>query len=343
MMPERIENLDRLEALLSEPTAEVVDVVGRVKGDLLLLGVGGKMGPSLARMAKRASEAAGVPRRVIGVSRFKTNGLARQLERDGIETIPCDLLDPAAVEALPEAANVIYMVGMKFGTTGQEATTWAMNSFLPGLICQRFSRSRIAAFSTGNVYGLTEINAGGSREEDPPEPVGEYAMSCLGRERVLEHFSRVQHIPMSVIRLNYACELRYGVLVDLAQKIRADQPVDLSMGYLNTIWQGDANAMALQCLEQVQSPPWLINITGPECLSVRDVSEKLGRLLGKEVRFTGVESDRALLANSRRAIQLFGEPRVSVDQLLGWVAEWSRQGGPTLGKPTHFESLDGRF
>ncbi|HVX61591.1 MAG TPA: NAD-dependent epimerase/dehydratase family protein [Pirellulales bacterium] len=337
-----IENEDQLDDLLSEPTPEVVAALGRLSGDILVLGVAGKMGPSLARMARRASDAAGIQRRVIGVARFSAGG-QEALEAYGVETIQCDLHDEGAVVRLPEAENVIYMVGRKFGSTGEEYQTWATNCYVPALICRKYRHSRIAAFSTGNVYGLAQADGGGSCESDSLAPVGEYAMSALGRERLFEYFSRSQGTPLAIVRLNYACELRYGVLVDLAQRIQAGEPVDLSMGYLNTIWQGDANAMTLCALEHVASPPWTVNVTGPELLSVRSICERLGELLDKLVRYTGIESDTAILSNVSRATELWGTPRIGVDQLLTWIVDWVGRGGRSLGKPTHFESRDGKF
>jgi nucleoside-diphosphate-sugar epimerase len=338
-----ITTIDQLEDLLSEPTPGVIETLGRIEGDMILLGVAGKMGPTLARMAKRASDAAGIRRRVIGVSRFTLRDQEALLQSHGIETIRCDLLDEEAINLLPEVPNVIYMVGFKFGTTGQEAATWAANSYLPGVVCRKFRQSKIVAFSTGNVYGLTPVTKGGSRETDVPIPVGEYAMSALGRERVFEYFSRSLKIPMAVIRLNYAAEPRYGVLVDLAQRVWAGQPVDLAMGYVNTIWQGDANAMTLQAFSHVSSPPCVVNVTGPEQLSVREVSERFGRLMNKKVNFVGTEGATALLSNAQKAFQMFGYPRVSAEELIRWIVEWVMRGGPTLGKPTHFESRDGKF
>lgn len=338
-----IENVEHLEALLSEPSPAVIEELGRLEGDILLLGAGGKMGPTLARMTRRASDAAGVRRRVIGVSRFSSRDQEAALNSHGIETIRCDLLEEAALEKLPEVANVIYMAGMKFGSSGQEALTWAMNSYLPGVISQKYRHSRIVAFSTGNVYGLVPASSGGSLESDAPNPAGEYAMSSLGRERIFEHFSRSLRIPLSLIRLNYACELRYGVLVDLAHRVRAGETIDLTMGHFNIIWQGDANAMVLQAFQHATSPPFVINVTGAEPLSVREVCEHFGRLMNRRVTFTGAESPTALLSNSQRALQLFGPPRVNSEQMIKWIAEWVMRGGMTLGKPTHFESRDGKF
>lgn len=343
MTGQSIETVGQLDDLLSEPTRGVVDTLARLEGDVMLLGVGGKMGPTLARMAKRASETAGVRRRVIGVARFSSGDLAAQLEGHGLETIRCDLLDEAAVAKLPEVANVIFMAGMKFGATGNEATTWAMNSYLPAIICQKFRRSKIVAFSTGNIYGLVPVAGGGARESDTPNPAGEYAMSCLGRERLFEYFSRSLRIPVSLIRLNYACELRYGVLVDLARRVRDGEPIDLTMGHFNVLWQGDANAMALQAFGHVAAPPVVLNVTGAELLSVRAVCQRFGELMKQQVNFVGAESPTALLNNASRAFELFGRPRVSADQLIQWVGDWVLRGGDTLGKPTHFESRTGKF
>jgi nucleoside-diphosphate-sugar epimerase len=294
-------------------------------------------------MARRASDLAGNRRRIIGMARFSSVGLEDELQRHGIETVRGDLLDEAAMQRLPEAPNVLYLAGMKFGATGQEPLTWALNTHLPAIVCRKFTRSRIVAFSTGNIYGLVPATGGGSLETDPPAPIGEYAMSCLGRERMLEHFSLTQGTKVGLIRLNYACDLRYGVLVDLAQKILVGAPVDLAMSWFNTIWQGDANAMTLRCIERVASPPLLLNLTGPELLNVRETCEKLGQLLGRKPVFVGMESPTALLSNARRALNWFGQPRVSADQLIAWVAAWLLRGGQTLNKPTHFEARDGRF
>jgi nucleoside-diphosphate-sugar epimerase len=338
-----IQNLEQLEDRLSEPTEGAVETMRRLAGDLLLLGVAGKMGPSLARMARRASDLAGTKRRIIGVARFSAGGVEAELQQHGIETIRCDLLNEEAVQRLPDAPNVLYLAGMKFGATGQEALTWAMNTHLPAIVCRKFARSRIVAFSTGNVYGLLPVTGGGSLETDPPAPIGEYAMSCLGRERMFEHFSRALGTRVALLRLNYACDLRYGVLVDLAQKILVSAPVDLGMGWFNTIWQGDANAMTLRCLEHVASPPLVLNLTGPELLNVRECCEKLGRLMGCKPTFVGAESPTALLSNARHALGKVGPTRIPADQLIEWVAAWVRQGGQTLNKPTHFEARDGRF
>lgn len=341
--PTTIRDENHLEDLLSEPSPGVIETLARHEGDIVVLGVAGKMGPSLARMARRASEAAGVKRRIIGVARFSSSGAREQLQAWGIDTLRCDLLSPDQVERLPDAPLVVSMVGMKFGSTGQEALTWAMNSYLPAVICTKYSKSRMVAFSTGNVYGLCPLRLGGSLEGEPLNPLGEYAQSCLGRERIYEHFSRSLQIPMAILRLNYATEMRYGVPVDIARKVWSDEPIDLSMGNFNAIWQADANGMALQAFDQLTTPPHLLNIAGPELLSVRRVAEEFGRLFGKPVTFLGAEASDALISNAQLSHRLFGYPRVSVQQMLHWIADWVSRGGASLGKPTHFEVRDGKY
>ena len=315
----------------------------RLHGDIILLGAAGKIGPSLARMARRASDLAGVRRRIIGVSRFSAPEEQARFHAHGIETIRCDLLDEPVVAQLPPAANVIYLAGLKFGSTEDATRTWAMNAYLPGIVCRKYRASRIVAFSTGTVYGLATRASGGSRETDSPQPVGEYAMSCLGRERMFEYFSRAWNSPVALIRLFYACELRYGVLVDLAHKILTGALIDLAMGCFNIIWQGDCNAMTLLAFDHVASPPFVINVTGPEILSIREVSVTMGRLLGKTPKFHGAELETACLGNAMQAHRLFGQPTVSAEQLIEWVVDWVKRGGQTLGKPTHFEVRDGRY
>jgi nucleoside-diphosphate-sugar epimerase len=340
---DRVRDLDHLEDLLSEPTDGVIDTIARLDGDFIVLGVGGKMGPSLARMLRRAVEAAGVKKRVMGASRFSTPGLPRQLESWGVEVITCDLLDPDQVGRLPEVPNVVYMAALKFGTTGQQARTWAMNAVLPAYVSRKFRGAKIVAFSTGNVYPLVPVASGGATEQQDPGPVGEYGQSCLARERVFEHFSRTDGTPVALIRLNYAVEMRYGVLVDLAQRVLAGEPIDLSMGNLNCVWQGDANAAAVRAFTHVASPPFVLNVTGPETLGVRSVGEQLGRLMEKPVKFVGAESPTALLSNASLSNRLFGYPRVPVQQVIAWTADWVKRGGTSLGKPTHFETRDGKF
>ena len=341
--PTSIADEEQLDLLLSTPSPEAVATLRDLPGDVVVLGVAGKMGPTLARMVRRASDAAGVARRVIGVSRFSEAGQEAALQAHGVETVRCDLLDEAAVAALPDAPLVIYMAGRKFGSSGLESLTWAMNTYLPAVVAKRYAQSRIAAFSTGNVYGLTPAGRGGSKETDAPSPVGEYAMSCLGRERMFEHMSRSQGTPVATLRLNYATEMRYGLLVDLARKVLAGEVVDLTMGYANVIWQGDANAMAITALRHATSPPYIVNLAGREELTVRGVCERLASRLGRSVQFSGTEASDALLSNGSRGWADLGAPQVSLEQLLDWTADWVARGGASLGKPTHFESRDGRF
>lgn len=338
-----ITSVEHLEDLLSTPTPLVVDVLRQNPGDLIVLGVAGKMGPTLARMAKRASDAAGTRRRVIGVARFSTPEAAADLERYGIEALRCDLLDAEALARLPDAPNVIFMAGRKFGSTGHESLTWAMNVYVPALVAQRYAGSRLVAFSTGNVYGLVPVGRGGSVEADQPQPVGEYAMSCLGRERMFEHFSTTLQTPTALLRLNYATELRYGVLVDLAQRIARGEVIDVTMGHVNVIWQGDANAMALAALAHAAVPPFIVNLAGREELSVRETCEALARAMGVPVRFTGDAARDALLSNGTLGHAHLGAPTVDAAQLIAWTADWVKRGGPSLDKPTHFESRDGGF
>jgi nucleoside-diphosphate-sugar epimerase len=341
--PDRIEDVEQLEELLSRPTPEVIDLMGRLEGDVIVLGVGGKIGPSLARMARRASDAAGVRRRVIGVARFSAPELPGRLEAQGIQPIRCDLLDRSGLDRLPEVPNVLHLAAMKFGATGQEAATWAMNACLPGMVCEKFHRSRIVAYSTGNVYAMVPPGQGGAAEDHPLGPIGDYAMSCLGRERVFEFFSRRFEIPTAILRLNYAHEMRYGVIVDLAQQVLADRPVDVTMGHFNAIWQGDSNAITLRAFDHVAVPPRAMNIAGPEELAVRQVAAELGRLLDRPVSFAGSEAPDALLSDGRLGYQLLGQPRLDAGQLIRWIGDWQLCGGPTLGKPTKFQVRDGRF
>jgi nucleoside-diphosphate-sugar epimerase len=342
-LPSSIAGIAELETLLSDPPPYLIDAMRQIDGDILVLGVAGKMGPTLARMARRASDLAGARRRIVGVARFSNHEMESALQQHGIETVRCDLLDEQAVSQLPDAPNVVFMAGRKFGSTGSEPLTWAMNCYLPTLICRRYSRSRIVAFSTGNVYGLVPAGGGGSKEDEPPRPVGEYAMSCLGRERMVEYFSITQNTPAVILRLNYAVEMRYGVLVDLARRIAAHEPIDLTMGFFNAIWQGDANALALAALTHAAVPARVLNIAGPRELSVRSTCDQLARLLGCQVSFTGTEAPDALLNDASPVWSMFGPPRVDLDQLLRWTADWVARGGGTLDRPTHFESRDGQF
>jgi nucleoside-diphosphate-sugar epimerase len=334
-------NEDELEMRLSEPTDAVRSALAKFPEDLIVLGAGGKMGPSLCHMARRA---AGDSRRIIAVSRFSDARVAERLQERNIEVIRGDLLDREFLASLPRCPLVVYMTGMKFGSNLAPERTWAMNTLLPALVCEYFAASRIVAFSTGNVYPLVPVAAGrGCTETDPLGPVGEYAATCMGRERTFSYFSRERQIPIALIRLNYAAELRYGVLVDIARQVWQRQAVSLAMGYFNVIWQADANAQALATFPLAASPPFVLNVTGPEIVRVREVALQFGKLLERPVEFVGEESPTALLSNAGQAHQLFGPPRVSPHQLIEWTADWIRRGGPQWDKPTHFEVRDGRF
>jgi hypothetical protein len=338
-----IETVEQLEDLLSLPNERDVAAMRSLEGDLLILGVGGKMGPSLARRARRAIDLAGVTKRVIGVARFSTGGLAQELNSAGIETIQSDLLEFGALAALPDVPNVVFMAAKKFGTTGAEHSTWAMNTFLPGLVAERYRAARIVAFSTGNVYPLRPIEQGGAVETTPVAPVGEYGQSALGRERMFEYGSDRWHTPVTLLRLNYAVELRYGVLLDIGLAVKEGRPVDLRMGVVNVIWQGDANSVCLRSFAHCQTPPLVLNLTGPETLPVRYIAERFGEHFGVQPVWQGVEAPNALISNASKMQQLFGYPSVTPNDIIDWTADWIARGGPTLNKPTHFQTRDGKF
>ena len=336
---------EELDELLSAPRDATVAALRQAPGDIVVLGAGGKMGPTLARMAARAAVMAdaGARRRVIAVSRFTSSAARHTLAAHGVETICADLLDGDAVARLPDAPNVVYMAGQKFGTTEAPSRTWMMNVVVPALCAERYARSRFVAFSTGNVYPLVPVTSGGARENTGPRPVGEYAWSCLGRERVFEHYAAARGTRVAIVRLNYAVELRYGVLTDLAVRIMRGAAVPLAMGHVNVIWQGDANRIALELLPRASTPPYVLNVTGGDILSVRALATMLGERLGITPRFTGAEAPDALLSSTARMREQFGAPDVSLEQMGEWVAEWVREGRPLLGKPTHFEARDGSF
>lgn len=341
--PQKIVNEEQLEELLSRPGSETVEMFSRMDGDLIFLGVAGKIGKSLAVMAKRACDEAGVKKRIIGVSTFDNKEQRQKLEKEGIETIDGDLLDIKFTDSLPKVKNVFYLAGMKFGSVDNLAQTWAINTYLPAIVADSFKESRIVAFSTGCVYPLVPVESGGSIESDPPVAIGEYAQSCLGRERMFEYGSIKNKTCVALIRLNYSVEMRYGVLVDIALKVKNKQPVDLTMGYFNVIWQGDMNDFVLRSLDHAESPAKVLNITGPEILSVRDVAEQFGKLFGVSVSFVNKEASTALLNNPKHAFELFGQPKVSVNRVIEWIAGWLSEEKTILGKPTHFEVRDGKY
>lgn len=342
-LPDLIESEAELDEILSRPMHETVKTVSQLDGDILILGVSGKIGPTLAKLVKRAVDEAGLRKRVIGASRFSTPGLRNKLEKAGVETVSCDLLEEDQLDKLPEASNVIYMVGRKFGTEADTSLTWAVNTLIPAMVSRRFRNSKIVVFSTGNVYPLVPVSSGGADESTPLDPVGEYAQSCLGRERVFEYFSKKYGLKILFLRLNYAVELRYGVLLDVAQKVFEGYPIDLRMGYVNVIWQGDVNNIATRSLELCSSPPEIINVTGPDILSIRWLAERFGALFQREPVFTNREMEKALLNNASKCFRLFGRPAVTIEQMIKWVAHWVETGGRTLNKPTRFEVVNGRF
>ena len=340
--PEAVRDEDELEELLARPSVADVAFARTLAADVIVLGAGGKVGPSLARRVRRAFDAAGVSRRVLAVDRFSEGGLASTLESQGIEAIACDLLDPAQVARLPKVENVLFLAGRKFGSTGRPDLTWAMNVVVPAIVAPHFAASRIVVFSSGNVYPLVESGAPGSTETDAVDPVGEYAQTCVGRERVFEHASRERGTRCLFFRLFYAVDLRYGTLVDVARKVHSGDPVDLHVGHVNALWQGDTGSYAFRGLSLCESPPRPLVVTGPEPVSVRDAAKAIGRRFGKPVRFTG-KPGPALLGDPSLCVSLLGAPEVTLARLLDWVAAWVEQGGRSLGKPTHFEATDGRF
>jgi nucleoside-diphosphate-sugar epimerase len=332
-----------LEEILSRPSDADVAAVGQLDGDLLILGAGGKMGPSLVRRARRAAEKAGVLKRIVAVARFTDKRLRVGLASDGVEVLVADLLQPGALAQLPDIRNVIFMAGRKFGTTGSEELTWAINTHLPGLVAERYRGSRIVAFSTGNVYPLRSAMQGGAIESTPVAPESEYAQSALGRERMFEYGSRHWGTPVAILRLNYAIDLRYGVLLDIGTAVFERRPIDLRMALVNVIWQGDANSVCLRSFVRCQSPPLILNLAGPETLSVRYIAEEFGRRFGVEPVFSSAEMPTALLSNAAKTHQMFGYPTVTASEMIDWTAAWISTGGARLNKPTHFEVRDGKF
>src|SRR5262245_39648286 len=332
-----------LDDLLSVPRRETIDALRACPGDVLVLGAGGKMGPTLAVMLARAATELGDGRRIVAASRFSSSDAEQQLNDAGVVTLRCDLLDRDSVGRLPDAPNVVFMAGQKFGTSDAPANTWAMNTVVPAICADRFRASRIVAFSTGNVYPLSNATAGGSREHDPVGPVGEYASSALGRERVFEFYSSRDGTRVAIVRLNYAIALRYGVLSDIALKVARGEPVSVDMGYVNVIWQGDANRIAIECLPHASAPPYVVNVTGDARLAGAGLAERFAERLGKRPRLQGTERPDALLSNTERMRADFAAPSVGIEQMIDWTAEWITAGGATLGKPTHFEERTGRF
>jgi len=338
-LPDTIADIAALDDLLCRPSQALIDDLRKVDGDIMILGVAGKMGPTLAGLAKAALP----DRRVIGAARFSDASARAWLEARGIETIACDLLDETAIEALPKVQNIVFMAGRKFGAEGDLSLTWAMNTYVPALVAQAFRESRIVAFSTGCVYPFVPVSGKGAGESVPPNPPGEYAQSCVGRERMFEYFSRKFATPGRLFRLNYAIDMRYGVLHDIATRILGGKPIDVSLGHVNFIWQGDASAQALRCLAHCDTPTSPINVSGREILAVRDLAAKLGARLGREPKIVGTEEPTAWLTDTSQAVKLFGPPVVDTEQLIAWTANWVARSMPSLGKPTKYEVRDGRY
>jgi len=334
---------DKLDNLLTTPSKRLIEDMAKLEGDIIILGAGGKMGPTLAILAKKAMLASNLSKRIIAVSRFTDTVVVNLMKENQIEIMTADLLEPDILTTLPDVKNVIYMAGRKFGTSGQEPQTWAMNAWLPSLVAQRYQKSKIVVFSSGNIYPMVSVSSGGANEQTSPEPVGEYAMSCLARERMFEYGSQTYNTPVFLYRLNYAVDLRYGVLYDIAAQIMQGKPINLSTPCFNCIWQGDANEMALRALLHTGSPAVKMNITGHETVFVRNTAEKLGKLLAKPVLFEGEEAEIAYLNNSSLAMETFGYPEISINTLIQWQAEWILDGGRSLGKPTHFEERKGKY
>ncbi|WP_163969688.1 NAD-dependent epimerase/dehydratase family protein [Oceanobacillus halotolerans] len=338
-----MQTIEELNEIMTKPTSRLIQDMKKIEGDIMILGVGGKMGPSMAKLAKRAINEANVTKRVIGVSRFSSGTLKEELESCGIETIAADLLNDEELQSLPDVENIIFMAGKKFGTVGNEHQTWAMNAYLPGRVADKFPNANIVVFSSGNIYPFVDITKAGCIEETPTNPVGEYAQSCLGRERMFTYFSKQNNTPILLFRLSYAIDMRYGVLLEIAKQVYQEKPVDLTTGHVNVIWQGDANEYAIRSLLHCSTDPAILNITGPETISVRWVAEEFGRHFDKEVFFRNDEEQSALLNNASKAHKLFGYPSVPLQQMIEWTADWLKHDGEMIDKPTHFQERQGAF
>ncbi|NIP22811.1 MAG: NAD-dependent epimerase/dehydratase family protein [Phycisphaerae bacterium] len=328
-----------LEDILSEPTEATRKVAATLSGDIAVLGAGGKMGPTLAMMLKKASG----EKNIYAVSRFSEKGVKARIEEAGVKTIEADLLDEPQYCTLPKVENVFYLAGMKFGTTGNQPLTWALNSFLPGLIARHYKDARIVVFSTGNVYPLVDINSGGAKEQTIPEPIGEYAQSCLGRERMFEYFSQLYKTPVTIVRLNYANEPRYGIIVDLTLKILNDEPIDLTMGAVNLIWQRDANDYIIHAMSLTKSPPAILNVTGSDTVPIRQLAKQIGKELGQEPKFVSQEAQTALLSNASYCFSEYGYPTTTLEEMISVIVKWVTSGKKVLNKPTKYDIRDGKF
>lgn len=336
-------DLETLKKKLIQPSDKLLSDITAIEGDILILGVGGKMGPGMAKLARQAVAKTGVQKKIIGVSRFSDKALQKKLEQDGIETISADLLDEESLKKLPDVPNVIYLAGHKFGSTGNEPFTWAMNAYLPGRVAEKYKHSSIVAFSTGNVYPLTEISSGGLSEEHPPAPIGEYGQSCLGRERIFQYFSQKNHTPVLIYRLNYAIDFHYGVLLDIAKAVYEKKEIELHTGLANVIWQGDANEIAIRALLHCESPAKILNVTGPETVSIKWLAEQFGTAFGKAPKFIGEPQNTAFLSNASEAHKIFGYPRITLREMIDITAFWVKEGGTVFNKATHFQERQGKY
>ncbi|TLV03176.1 NAD-dependent epimerase/dehydratase family protein [Dyadobacter luticola] len=334
---------ETLEEKWLKPSDALIEDMKRIEGDIMVLGAGGKIGPSICRLAKQAIDRAGLGKRVIAVSRFSEEGITAELNADGIETITANILDDSQLQDLPEVENVLYLAGTKFGTSNNEPYTWAMNAYLPGRVAEKFRKSNIVVYSTGNVYPFTPVHSGGATEETRPDPVGEYGQSCLGRERMFQYFSSVYGTPLLIYRLNYAIDFKYGVLLEIAKSVLNSKPINVNMGHVNVIWQGDANEMAIRSLLHCEAPAKLLNITGPETVSLRWLAKEFGQIFQIEPQFIGEEQPTALLSNAAESFRLFGYPRTTLKEMIGITARWLLEGGKTINKPTHFQERKGQF
>lgn len=341
--PESLRTEQALDERMTRPRPLLVEYMKNVRSPLVILGAGGKMGPTLALLARRAADAAGTGLEIVAVSRYSNPEARRMLEENGMRTLSLDLMERDGYAALPDSPNVLYLIGQKFGTTENPGATWVTNTLPPAYTCERYPTARIVAVSSGNVYPLTSVDGSGSMESDPLEPLGEYANACVARERIFEFFSRKNGTPIALIRLSYAVDLRYGVLYDIARRVWEGQPVDLRTGYFNCIWQGDANEAILRSLALADAPPYAVNLTGTQWCSVREMAEQFGQIMDRPVILQGQETGSAFLSNIVKMLRDLGEPPTSLDDVIRWTADWVIAGGRSLNKPTHFETRDGKY
>lgn len=338
-----MKHIEQIVDHLLTPSEALINDIARLEGDILILGAGGKMGPAMAKLAKQAIDKSGTGKKVIAASRFSEAGLAEDLQACGIETIAADLLKEDQLKALPDVPNVLYLAGTKFGTAGNAPFTWAMNTYLPGKVAEKYRDARIVVFSTGNVYPLSPVTRGGLDETEATGPIGEYAQSCLGRERIFQYHSSLFQTPLLMFRLNYANDVSYGVLLEIAKAVKEGRAIDLAMGHVNVIWQGDANEMAIRALHHCSFPAKILNVTGPETIPVRWIAEEFGKRFGQSPAFTGEEQPTALLSNAAEAFHLFGYPKVTLKVMIDIIARWLSEGGKIINKPTHFQQRKGQF